>query len=144
MRLVAAPVTEARKDMRPILEDLRRSLLIVWVILSVFMACTIASPYVFTQGQILELIPPCQAIIQNGLPCSLCGMSRAFISISRGELGDAVGYNPWSTVLFMIFTVNTLLFLSMVAKYMLSRSVENGNEFRLPPLQIPGRESCKS
>jgi|GEM_PF-1664460 hypothetical protein len=130
--------------MKPIPADLRKSLIIVWVILSVSVACAIASPYVFSQGHILQVIPQCLAKIQNDVPCSLCGMSRAFISMSRGELGDAVRYNSWSPQLFLIFTINTLLFLAKTTKFLISCRVKNGNEFRLPPLKNPGRESCRS
>lgn len=36
----------------------------------------------------------CPFALVTGLACPLCGMTRAFIHLVRGDFGDAVAYHP--------------------------------------------------
>ena len=42
----------------------------------------------------------CLARGLSGLPCPGCGMTRAFCSISHGELQDAWSFNPFSFLVY--------------------------------------------
>ncbi len=38
---------------------------------------------------------------RTGLPCPLCGATRAFVHLARGHLLTAFGYNPAASLLFV-------------------------------------------
>lgn len=45
----------------------------------------------------------------TGLPCPGCGLTRAFISVSRGDFDVALGLNPFVTVLYPLFVALAVL-----------------------------------
>lgn len=47
----------------------------------------------------------------TGLPCPGCGLTRAFISLSHGDLATAVGLNPFSLLLYPLFVALALIAL---------------------------------
>ena len=90
--------------------DIRRALLAVWAILSVA---------ILVVGLLLWLLPP-EAIftVSQALqtphpdtPCVLCGMTGAFVAISRGDLATAARLNPDALWLFSTLAGNSLIFL---------------------------------
>lgn len=90
--------------------DIRRALLAVWVILSVA---------ILTGGLLLWLLPPQTVFaVSQALqtphpdtPCMLCGMTGAFVAISRGDLATAARLNPDALWLFSTLAGNSLIFL---------------------------------
>lgn len=90
--------------------DIRRALLAVWAILSVA---------VLIGGLLLWLLPP-QAVFavsqtlqtpHPDAPCALCGMTGAFVAISRGDFAMAARLNPDALWLFSTLAGNSLIFL---------------------------------
>ena len=52
-------------------------------------------------GGAIPLFCPFKAL--TGIPCPGCGMTRAMLSITKGDLQGAIGYNPFS--FFLLFMV---------------------------------------
>ena len=93
--------------------DLRRAVLVVWVILSVA---------ILAGGLLLWLLPP-QSVFAISqafqtphpyTPCVLCGMTGAFVAISRGDITTAMWLNPNALSLFSTLDCNSLVFLGYV------------------------------
>lgn len=59
----------------------------------------------------------CPSVLVTGRPCPACGMSRAFLLLIRGELGEALAYHPF------IIPVLALAGVFLVRRYFLGRSV---------------------
>jgi hypothetical protein len=52
-------------------------------------------------GGVIPLFCPFKAL--TGIPCPGCGMTRAILSIIKGDFHGAIGYNPFS--FFLLFMV---------------------------------------
>ena len=81
-------------------EQLRKALLIAWLIVSAAIVPVLAAPFVLPPGTILSLAPRCESKARYGRECVLCGMTTSFILISGGRLNDAVGRNRASVPLW--------------------------------------------
>jgi len=81
-------------------EQLRKALLIAWLIVSAAIVPVLAAPFVVPPGTILSLAPRCAWKTRYGRECVLCGMTTGFILISEGRLNDAVGRNRASIPLY--------------------------------------------
>ena len=53
----------------------------------------------------------CALRAATGVPCPLCGMSRAFISISHGEFARAVSFHPLSPFAYAAGVILTMLMI---------------------------------
>ncbi len=91
--------------------DLRLSIEIVWIIFSVIILGIIMMSY-FLPETLLKLSPVCISKSRFGTECFMCGMTRAFMEISRGNLYSALTLNGLSIFLFSMFVLNTLTFVS--------------------------------
>jgi hypothetical protein len=62
--------------------------------------------------------------------CPLCGMTRAFVSISRGDLAQALEFNQCSIAVYGIFLANEVCVAAFMArrigKFWLSRCAAVG------------------
>jgi Protein of unknown function (DUF2752) len=54
-----------------------------------------------------ELLCPLRTL--TGVPCPLCGMTRAATSLAAGDLGASLAYNPFLLVLALATAVMTVL-----------------------------------
>ena len=70
---------------------------------------------------LLSAVPTCQSKLLHGAPCCLCGMTTAFILISHGQFGAALGANRFSLCLYSLFVVNELAVLVFLARRMRAR-----------------------
>ena len=85
--------------------DIQLALAATWLIVSVITAATALAPWVVEESVLLRLAPTCEAA-SHGEACSLCGMSRAFIAIARGEWTEAHVLNAGSPWLYSVFVLN--------------------------------------
>lgn len=85
--------------------QLRAALLWVWAIITVTLAAVLVAAAAAPPAVIFQAAPVCQS-----RPCALCGMTHAFLSISRGELRQATRENPASVPLYAGMAGNEALF----------------------------------
>ena len=88
-----------------------------WLIISSILLVIILSPYVWSDEALLSASEVLQFQHLNQERCPLCGMTRAFIAISRGDLDGAIDFNRWSIALYQILLANELL----VSLFLISR-----------------------
>lgn len=86
--------------------ELKTALRIVWIVISSVMLATLVGPWILTPGQIAAAVPPCERKARYGKECFLCGMTTAFIDISRGRLRAAQRSNHGSVPLYAGFLLN--------------------------------------
>lgn len=85
-------------------------------LMSIFIISFIFTPNDLKQKKgILGFTPNCSFKQVTGKPCLTCGMSRAFSSISHGNLGKAGIYNKGAVICyFSLATVTIMLLISYV------------------------------
>lgn len=79
-------------------------------------------PFLFEKQFVLQLSLSCQSA-KHGVECAFCGMTRAFIEISEGDLGEATSYNKGSVWLFVGMLLNTLVYVAYISRKKYSNSV---------------------
>jgi hypothetical protein len=90
---------------------MRKEFYSVWTALSVIFLLIIVLALSGAGCWIGSHVPPCPARLA-GTRCALCGMTRAFHLLARGEIGDAYRLNHGAPPLFGLLALNTLFFLS--------------------------------
>lgn len=91
-------------------KDLKFSIEIVWKIYSVLILIVIIFSLFFPE-LLLKISPVCISKSIYGKDCFMCGMTRAFIEIPKGNFSGAYTLNKFSLILFSLFNLNTLLFI---------------------------------
>jgi hypothetical protein len=81
----------------------------VWTATSLAIALALVAA-ALPGGVAFRLAPVCQSRLRYGTNCVLCGMTHAFVSISRGNLAQARRENPASLPLYAGLAGNELLF----------------------------------
>lgn len=111
-------------------QDTRIAITSVWLISSAILLLAFLAPYLLPESTLLSLSGACQLQHHNHEPCALCGMTRAFIAISRGHFHDAAAFNRSSVALYGILLANELMaaifLVSRVRILCLSRLPANG------------------
>ena len=97
------------------ISELKFSFKIVWIIISILIFVTLFLSFIFPEV-LLNISPVCVSKSLYGRECFMCGTTRAFVEISSGRFSEAYELNKFSVVLFLIFSVNTLLFLTFILK----------------------------
>ena len=91
------------------------SLLIAWGIISTLIIIVLVTPFFINSDFILQNTPICPSKL-NQSNCFLCGMTQAFIEISRGNLDTAQTFNQLSIPLYGIFIINSIIFAFLLIK----------------------------
>jgi hypothetical protein len=82
---------------------------IVWIIISLISLFILLFAFFVPEEVIIKTSPKCISIINNNAKCSLCGMTRAFIEISKGSIAKALALNSGSMILYFLMTINVVL-----------------------------------
>lgn len=90
--------------------DLRQATEIVWIIYSVLILGIVLITF-FSPETLLNLSPVCISKSQFGTECFMCGMTRAFTEIPKGNIYNANILNSISIYLFTVFVLNSLIFI---------------------------------
>ena len=80
-------------EQQTFLKDLKKSLLISWIIITSIIFILLISPFLFPGDVLLSISPPCESKTILGQECFLCGMTKSFISISQGNFYQAYRLN---------------------------------------------------
>src|SRR5665647_1154993 len=95
------------------------AILIVWTVISVTISIVIIFPFLADSQTVLESAPTCISKSQFNVECSLCGMTRAFIEISNGNIGNAYDLNRGSLFVYSSFLLNSIIFIAYAIYYMI-------------------------
>lgn len=96
-------------------KELKTAMLIVWAVISIITTSIILFPLFADKQTVLVNAPTCISKSQFNIECSLCGMTRAFIEISTGNLREANRLNHVSLIVYMSFILNSIIFLSYIS-----------------------------
>jgi len=106
--------------------DLKKALVISWIIITSIIFILIISPFLFKGDVLLSISPLCESQTILGQECFLCGMSKSFISISKGNFYQAYRLNNFGIYLYLIFCLNVLsLLLFSIYKLFLKKTKFN-------------------
>jgi hypothetical protein len=111
--------------------DLKPALTGAWLVISAALAIVVVIPFVIPfviPAELLyALIPECEAK-RRGSSCVLCGMTTAFILISRGDLSGAQASNSGSVALWCAFALNFATALAYSFMALLRRRRHSGGQ----------------
>lgn len=82
-----------------------------WVFYSTAIVMLILLLFILPGEVILNNTPLCESISRYNIECFACGMTRGFVHISQFEFHEASEINRGSIYVFVIFVLNTLLFI---------------------------------
>ena len=89
--------------------QLRVALVAVWLILSFVALAPLAAPFVLSEESLLAAGRRLQAAPHMEERCVLCGMTRAFAAVARGDFGRARTLNGWALPLYGTLVGNEML-----------------------------------
>lgn len=98
-----------KNDTKHTNDSLKFVLFIIWTVLSAIFLLLLIFPFLFEEFFILDIVPLCQSV-EYGIECSLCGMTRAFIQITKGNISEAISLNKGSIHLFIAMLINTFVY----------------------------------
>lgn len=92
-------------------DDFKKAILIVWIVVSIVLLGIVTLPFILPDYVILNMAPRCEWVVKYNKLCPLCGMTRAFLEISRLDIKEALFYNRSSIYLYSFLSANSILFL---------------------------------
>jgi len=110
---VVSDLRASPKASCPVIDDhppsVARALNIVWIIVTIVACSTLIAPSVFPEDLILAASAKVQGAGHVPNSCMLCGMTRAFIGLARGDFLTAQAMNRGAIPLAIAITMNALL-----------------------------------
>jgi hypothetical protein len=95
---------------------------IVWYIISSLIILLLISLFFLNSNTLLYLSPKCTSILLYNKPCFLCGTTRAFVEIKNLNFSKAFFFNVLSIPLFLMFIINSLLYILSLKKIVYENS----------------------
>ena len=89
--------------------------------LPVVIAAAVLAVSVLSEAPARAPFTPCVFRNVTGLPCAGCGMTRAFVAVGHGRIGEAWRLHPFSLPLFAGLCVYVAVFLARAAGLRLPR-----------------------
>jgi hypothetical protein len=108
---------------------------IAWGVVSLLVLAILLAPWLLPAERLAAALPVCEAKGRGG-ECSFCGMTTAFLHLSRGELPEAGRFNRGSLPLYSLFWMNTLLAGALAGRYArrrVFRFTAAGSRAAVPP-----------
>jgi hypothetical protein len=90
------------------LHDLKTALKYVWLVVSLVTGCAVVAPFVASSASLYSLFPVCEARAKYRTECPLCGMTTAFVAISRGHWHESQAANTGAIPVFLIWSTNAV------------------------------------
>lgn len=99
-----------------IAREIRTSLILAWLALSVVAGGVLLAPFVLPPAALEALVPECQWKARYHRECAFCGMTTSFVEIARGDFRAAARHNQGSLPLFLALLANECLALGFVLR----------------------------
>ena len=96
--------------------ELKKAFFIVWLVLSVIILLTLATPFLFSPETINRFKPKCEWKEKYNKECPFCGMTRSFILISEGKISKADRTNKFSIYLYTLFIINEIAVTCIISR----------------------------
>ncbi len=100
---------------RKFIYDLKTAAGAAWYFLSALVLVLILITLLFPD-MLMKIAPVCISKSLYGEECFMCGSTRAFVEISKGNFFNAYLLNKFSIILFSMFILNTMIFLTFIVK----------------------------
>jgi Protein of unknown function (DUF2752) len=97
-------------------EDFKKSLRIVWLVLSLGILTALTAPFLLGRERVAHLFPVCEAKAKYGRECSFCGMTTSFLDLSEGDVGGANRANHGGIPLYLAFVSNEGFVLALAGR----------------------------
>ena len=91
----------------PLLASVRKALAIAWFMVALAGGFVAAAPFALRAETLQTLFPACESRLR-GTPCAACGLTTAFIAISKHRLEDARQANAGAVPLFVLLVANLI------------------------------------
>jgi hypothetical protein len=114
--------------------DLKLAVVIAWLCLTALTLPAVLAPFFLADDTILDWTPVCERRAKYGEECALCGMTRSFLLIWRGNFGEASERNRAGLPLFFGMAGNQLAAVWLVAR----RLGRGRNSSRARAEEMPG------
>ena len=95
---------------------------IVWYIISSLIILLLLTLLFLNNNTLLYLSPKCTSILLYNKPCFLCGTTRAFLEIKNLNFNKAYYFNVLSIPLFLLFLINSYLYILSLKKIVYENS----------------------
>lgn len=86
--------------------DFKAALRLVWLAVALVTGAAAAAPFVVPEPILARAVPVCESKRLYGRECWMCGTTRGFISMGRGDWGGAAQSNRIAIPLFIVFSAN--------------------------------------
>jgi len=100
-------------------QEFKIAIIASWIIASAIILFLFLIPGIFYHHVLISISNFLQVPHQE--PCPLCGMTEAFIAISKGKLAQAKELNPWSIKFYAVMLINEslaiLVFIYIIGKF---------------------------
>jgi hypothetical protein len=90
--------------------ELALALLGAYGVITLLLGTLALLPVVVPHERILPLVPECTTRERGEPPCPLCGMTTAYLDISRGDWAAAARNNRGAVPLYLFSIINLVLF----------------------------------
>ena len=95
----------------------RETLTAVWLVASAMLLFILITPYLVSEKTLFSVSEAFKVPHRSGETCALCGMTRAFAALARGDFAAALIYNRGAVAFYGALFANQLV----VAFFLLSR-----------------------
>ena len=103
------------------IKQVKTSLFLVWVVLSFVILVILISPLNLNSST-LRSFSSIFRIEEDVTECVFCGMTTAFLYISKGQMADALESNRGSIMLYALFLLNQ----ATIFTFVLRKSIKKG------------------
>jgi hypothetical protein len=85
--------------------EVKLAVLPAFIGLGAIVAASMILPLPGTDGRIAHLPTVCPFYTLTGLPCPLCGLTRAFVFLGHGQLRESLHWHPIGWLLYTLFVL---------------------------------------
>ena len=99
----------------------RRTLTAAWLVASAMLFFLLITPYLVPEKTLFAASEAFKVPHRSGETCALCGMTRAFAAIARGDFAAALTYNRGAVAFYGVLLANQLVVAFFLIRRMHTR-----------------------